>query len=406
MTLPVAAAEQASGTIRCLIRMFKDTSRPSEKLMTALSRACASQRVEAPSRITAWRAAANLAPDSSAILAMLGSSLASNNLSTTGGERDELIRDSAEVLKRALQLEPGLTDAQANLAMLESQSNPTEWNKRLAGILAAPRSGVELVESAVPDMLRGAGLVTVGQFADAIPHLQHAVQADPLFPAPQLWLSMSLMENGQIREGRAMYEQELSRRASPTYWNAWAMQEFSDPVGLEHALKLVPAGISADTTDCLRGLAVALADKHPEARARSAEPVLACMRRIPGGFFLIPAASALGYLDEAFAAAVDAVDAGDALFLLHLKVNSAHARRPAFPAADEEVRRLPVLARHENAAGLVQAARGTGLRNLCGAAKGTRDVDRRSTEFEVEITDQTRTPVGDLIQKRRGPLEN
>ncbi len=116
---------------------------------------------------------------------------------------------------------------------------------------------------ACPTWLRGLGLASAGQFADALPHFRHAVQADPLFYAAKGWLGMSLIENGQKREGRAVYGRVITRTASPFYWSSWAMQEISDPEALKHALEMAPPGIAADTTDCLRSLAVVLTENAP-----------------------------------------------------------------------------------------------------------------------------------------------
>ena len=235
IVLPVAAAEQAGGTIRCLNRMFEDIPGPSEDLIAALARACAARRLRSEDKVQAWRAAEKLAPDSPAILAMVGSSLSELSSQVPPATIALLRREAVETLAHALKLEPGLRDAQANLAINESE-NIADLNRRLAKVAAASLGDVEPVEPALPDMLKALGLVGVGQFADSIPLLRQAARADALFYAPQGWLGMSLIENGQMREGRAIYERVITRAASFFFWSTWAMQEFSNPDGLAHVL--------------------------------------------------------------------------------------------------------------------------------------------------------------------------
>jgi hypothetical protein len=299
--LPVAAAEQAGGTIRCLNRMFKDIPSPGDELIAALARACASRRLTSEERVSAWRAAAKLAPDSPVILAMVGSSLAATNTQASPATREQLRREVVDVLTRALKLEPGLRDAQTNLAMNQTD-NAADLNRSVTKVAGVSPGDAEPMEPAVPDMIKGLSLISVGQFADATTLLRQAVQADSLFYPSRLWLGMSLMQNGQMREGRAIYEQAITRAGSPSYWNFWAMQELSDPAALAHALELAPPSIAADTTDCVRSLATAVAEKRLGSRAPGAEPVLACLRRT-GPSFVLPAASTLGDLDQAFAEA-------------------------------------------------------------------------------------------------------
>lgn len=328
IVLPVLTAEQASGTIRCLNRMFKDIPRPDDAQMAALARACAARRLAPEDRVQAWRAAATLAPDSPAVLVMVASSLGALQTLSPPAEGETLRREAVEIATRALKLEPGLRDAQVSLASNEGGS-AVDFNRRLAEISTASTGDVELVEPGLLDLLKGVSLQSVGQFADAIPVLRRAVQADTLFHPTKLWLALSLIENGQTREGRAIFERVIARTASPSYWSIWALQELSNPAAFAHALEMAPPGISVDTTDCLRSLATTLAEKRSEARTRSAGPVPTCLRQA-GVLFLMPTASALGDLDDAFAAAAGLASQRSGLFVLHLPMTRPMRADPRF----------------------------------------------------------------------------
>ena len=71
------------------------------------------------------------------------------------------------------------------------------------------------------------------------------------------------------------------------------------------------------------------------------------------------------------------VQAGSALF----SPTSAAARRSALPAAGEEGRHLPVLARHQDAAGHVRDAGGARVRGVPRAAQGSDEVDGESSNW-------------------------
>jgi DNA-binding winged helix-turn-helix (wHTH) protein/TolB-like protein len=249
--------------------------------------------------------------------------------------RDEALREA----QKAVALDRRGYGAYAVFAWLtpDLASREAAWRKGMA---------MDPGEAAYPYLL-GGDLMQVGQLKAAAENERRAVAMDPLWPGPNSYFGLTLLETGHQSEGLAVFERmaELWPRHEATRSGRfWAVAMYGDP---DKALALLadgrttPAAVSPAGLALWRQYLLAMKSGAPADRARAAKALEAGEKA--GDIAAGPATamlSRLGDIDGAFAAAKDflaGVGPGDFIQAPYLSV-AATAPMRADP------RFLPLLA--------------------------------------------------------------
>jgi DNA-binding winged helix-turn-helix (wHTH) protein/TolB-like protein len=228
-------------------------------------------------------------------------------LQVQGGAAQRSAEMKAEALReahRAVALDPRGYGAYAVFAWLtpDLASREAVWRKGMA---------MDPGEAGYPYLL-GGDLMAVGQLKAAAENERRAVALDPLWPGPNLYLGLTLLETGHQSEGLAVFERmaELWPRHEATRAGRfWAVAMYGDP---DKALSLLaderttPAAVSPAGLALWRQFLLAVKSGAPADRARTAKALEAGERAhdIAAGSATAMLAR-LGDIDGAFAAAKD-----------------------------------------------------------------------------------------------------
>lgn len=273
--LPARAAAMTADILHCVANIRADLKRDEISVVSKLPAACLAIRAGGGTDVKRWRELVALAPESTYLNAMAGTSMGNTVDFVTPAMRDSVKADALAFIDEAIRLGPDYPETQ------------------IARIVAAGLRGEPLAaqEQVYLDGLRRAPtganinawycwfLNDVGRSLESIEYCRAGLQGDPLSTPKSIGVAGVYSLLGMKAQADELFQLTHQRWPSRDLWHrrlaAAAIQDIGD---IEALLKDPPSDLSADALACGRDVFSRLATAGAQDRRRISDAAQRCVK--------------------------------------------------------------------------------------------------------------------------------